>query len=487
MPKAVPLPKRTRSTRSAVALDLDSAWSLYDKQAQFVRNTAMFSIFLGGVGSGKSHGLTGWVVARALQNPGSVGALLGRTSIDLQTVLLPSLFDRLQECQDACGYSLIADYDKGGATLKLVNGTRIYFRPFNRIAKVRSLTLTFAAADEVEWSEANPDEIWTVFTGRLRGHGPVPGLAFATSPNGLRGITKRFVDAQRQYLDARNKGDAAGVDQWRRWHVTTATSFDNPHNPPHFFDSLRTMSRRRYEQEVRGKVLQPLHTVYQLEARHVVDWSWKAHLELPRVYGIDWGTNSHHVAVMAQVRPDGVWIFADELVCDDMPRGTFQERLRAWVDGHGRQVPALFAVDRAVPVENQALAARYRMSPVRWMESKEDQLVTTGIELIRDCMDPFDGEPQIVFARSLPTLVSGQTAGIVPALRGYCYHVDNDGQPTTKPKKDNVFDHACDAVRYIVSAGADMPDLHNGRRLAYNRNAPRPAAAASVGRSGRQV
>ena len=55
MPKVVPLPKRSRSAKTAVELDLDAAWSLYDKQAQFVKNKSLFSIFLGGVGSGKSR------------------------------------------------------------------------------------------------------------------------------------------------------------------------------------------------------------------------------------------------------------------------------------------------------------------------------------------------------------------------------------------------------------------------------------------------
>jgi len=493
VPRLVPLPTRPPAANVAnvanVALDLDQAWNLYDRQAHFVADDHLFAMFLGGVGSGKSHALTAWVVRRALANPGAIGALLGRTSVDLQAILIPAFFDRLQECQDVTGVNLVRDYDKGNAKVTLCNGCQVYFRPYNRIAKLRGLTLTFAAADEVEWSEAEPEEVWSVLTGRLRGRGPLPGLAFATSPNGLRGITRRFVDAQRHYITARGQGDAAGVKTWGRFYTVTATSFANPFLPTHFFDSLRSMSKRRYQQEVEGKVLRPSHTVLQLEARHMIPWRWQDHPTLPRVYGIDWGGGAHHVAIMCQVEASGRWVVADELILDDAPRGTFQDRLQKWIDGHGTTPPTLLAADRAAPFENQVLQTRYRTTPLRWMETKEDQGIVRGLELMRDLMDPCEGQPLLVFSDKLAQTVTGQTAPIIPAMRGYCYHLDAEGQPTTRPRKDNVNDHAMDALRYIIMAGATDPRLHGGHRLfaSQSGNGWKPEAAQAVGRSDRQV
>jgi hypothetical protein len=477
MPRHVLLPKAPPGDAPQVDLDLQAAWKLYDRQARFVGNDGLFSLFLGGVGSGKSHALTCWVIRRALANPGGDGALLGRTSIDLATVLLPSLFDRLQEIQDLCGVSLIKDYDKGNAKLTLVNGCTIWFRPYNRIAKLRGLTLTFGAADEVEWSEADPDEVWSVLTGRLRGKGPLPGLAFATSPNGLRGITKRFVDAQRSYLDAPDRVNSS-------YHVTTATSFANPYLPEHFFDSLRSMSKKRYQQEVEGRVLRPAHTVLDLEPRHFIPHDWRSFGHLPRVYGVDWGTQDHHVAVMFHVEPSGRWVACDELVCDGIPRGQFFDRLCRWVDGHGSAAPAMFGVDRACPSENQNLAHRYRHSTVCWMESREDQKVNAGIEMMRDAMDPANGEPVLMFSTALKQTFDGITAPLIPALRGYCYILGPDGVPTTRPKKDNTNDHMVDAARYAWHGSANRPDLHGGRSLWVPAiEAKRPDAAGQPGKS----
>jgi len=470
---------------AAINVDLSVAWKPYDKQADFIFSDALFHLFLGGVGSGKSHALACAAITRALRNPGAVGALLGRTEIDLRTVLLPSLFDRLQELQNQTKINWIKDYDKGNACLRLINDSVIWFRPYNRISKLRGLTLTWAAADEVEWSEADPEEIWTVLTGRLRGQGPCPGFIVATSPNGLRGITKKFVDAQRQYLDARNNGKP--TTPWDQYRVTCSTSFDNPYLPSHFFESLSAMSRRRYQQEVEGKVLRPLNTVLQLEARHVIDWSWREHSHLPRVYGVDWGGQDHHVALMCQVEPSGRWIVADELICDGMPRGHFQDRLLRWMQGHGHRAPAVISADRAAPVENQELQLRWRQTPVRWMEGREEQAVTRGLETLRDLLDPIDGDPQLVFSSSLSQTVQGPTAGILPALRGYCYHLDAEGQPTAKPKKDNVHDHMVDCLRYAVLGTADNIELHGGVRLHSRYTPSKPEAAASVGWSGRSV
>ena len=469
-----------------IDVDLSTVWKPYDKQADFIFGDSLFALFLGGVGSGKSHALTCAALVRALRNPGSVGALLGRTEIDLRTVLLPNLFDRLSELQDATKINWIKDYDKGNACLRLLNDSVIWFRPYNRISKLRGLTLTWAAADEVEWSEAEPEEIWTVITGRLRGPGPCPGFLVATSPNGMRGITRKFVEAQRNYLEAKGKG--VPTAPWDGYRITAATSYDNPYLPQHFFDSLSAMSRRRYQQEVEGKVLRPLHTVLNLEARHLVPWSWREHLTLPRVYGIDWGNQDHHAAVMCQIRPDGQWVVADELICDGMPRVQFQDRLQKWMQGHGTTAPRSIGVDRAAPVENQDLQVRWRQTPVRWMHSREEQEVARGIEAMRDLMDPLDGAPLLVFSESLGQTVQGPTAGIVPALRGYCYFLDADGNPTSKPKKDNVHDHAVDALRYALIATADMADLHGGRRLQQRQASPAPPPeAARAGWSSRAV
>ena len=455
---------RSVAGRSLV-MNLIAAWKLYDRQVEFIRSDALFNLFLAGVGAGKTYSLARWLVRKALINGRATGALLGRTNIDNASVLLPEVFDCVEQLQEAAGFNIISAYDKGNQRIHWFNGGVTYIRPYNRIAKVRGLTLTYAAADETEWSEADPEEIWSVFTGRLRGKGPYPGLAFATSPNGLRGITKKFYEAELAADDAIARGDMEALADAQQFRIFLATSYHNPNLPRHYFKALGSMSRRRHDQEVMGKVLRPLSSVFEVTNRHFVEWDWRTpeHRFMPWVCGVDWGTQNHHVALMFQVDPTtGVWVCADELICDDMPQGKFLQKLYAWV-AERPNPPVLFGVDRAIVQCNQALSRRYPDTTVKWLESKEEQKVERGIEMVRDMLDPHAGLPKLLFARSLSVLVASETAGVVPAMRNYRYIMGPDGIPTRRPLKDNVNDHACDAVRYGLFGSARYAELHAGR------------------------
>jgi hypothetical protein len=61
------------------------------------------------------------------------------------------------EIQKQTGVSLIREHDRGNARIRLINDTWIYLRPFNRISKIRGMTLAFAGVDEADHSEADPD------------------------------------------------------------------------------------------------------------------------------------------------------------------------------------------------------------------------------------------------------------------------------------------------------------------------------------------
>jgi len=442
-----------------VQLDVAETFKPYRKQAEWLCAPNLFRLFLGGVGSGKTWCLTLWTILQMMANNEVSGALLGRTYRDLQTVLLPQFFGHLDELQKATGVNWIKKYSASEASLQLITGkgsegSKIWFRPYNRIDKLRGLEFGWAAADEVEFAEASPDAVWQVLTGRMRAPCPRPGLAFATSPNGLRGMTKQFHEAQ-----LRKDG---------RYYVATATSLDNPFLPDHYFDALSSMSRRRYEQEVLGRVLRPLSSVFTLDDRHMVDWDWRQHPDLATVIGVDWGGENHHVAAMAQVLEDGSWIWSDELVCDEMSRGQFRQVLRSKIDEQWNRSGTLRFVgaDRAAPMENQWLRSVYgaRGVRVRWADKSHVQYVVNGIEMMRDALEPAAGPPIMMFAKSLPELHEG-TAGILTAMANYRYKTDREGNPTTIPFKDNVNDHMADAMRYAWICSGRLPELHGGSML----------------------
>lgn len=428
------------------------------KQAQFLLSRARFCLALTGIGFGKTWSLTLKCLLAAMANPGVNTLLAGRTYRDLEDVLLPLLMQHIQTVQDKHGVNLLRRHDKLDGVLHLLGGGRILARSYMHIDKIRGLNLGAAFVDEVEWSSADPVEVFGVLNERCRVPCPWHSINYATSPNGLLGVTRIFHEAQQ-------RGD---VD----YHVTHGTTLDNPYLSEAFVRTLRaSMSARRWAQEVEGKVLRPAHVVFGefTDQQHLVDWHWQDHARCKWVLGVDWGTNHHHVALMVQVLEDGTWIIADELLCDDMPRAQFRRELEAWVEARAQHCgyPVAAGTDRAVPEMNQWLVNKFghKGTHVRNCKTHRQQYITNGLELVRDRLAPAQGPPMLLISNRLNKPESVVTAGIVQAFRSYRYQKDREGNPTSQPYKDDVTDHVLDALRYLYVTTRQDPALHGGRTL----------------------
>jgi hypothetical protein len=437
-----------------VQIDLAAVFKPYRKQAQFLTATGRNRYFVAGRGAGKSWTLTLDALVQAMVNPGAPGALLGRTDRDLKKNLLPFLRQHLQTLQDATGFNWVKRFAADEQAIYLHNGSIIYWQGYERIDKLRGQNLAWINADEICWSEADELTVYETAIGCIRVPCPRPSFAIVSSPNGLRGITKLFRDKQLQ-------GD-------RDFYVARATSYDNPHLAREVIEAWKaSMGIRRYEQEVLALALRPMSAVYGefRETRHLIPWDARLAGGGRWVIGIDWGLN-RAVAVAIYVLPDGRWIVVDELVRNPESRGHFRADLRNWIDDlMPGQVPFLISADRAIPEENMWLRQVYgpRKTQILSLTSKHDQYVRNGVALVGDLLAPVDGEPRLLFADSLPRTYPGNVAGIVPSMSAYRYEVDGEGNPTDVPAKDNVHDHAVDALRYAVVAGARFKELHAGR------------------------
>jgi len=436
-----------------VNLDIAAIFKPYRKQAEFLVAPHRNRFFLAGRGAGKSWTLTLDALLQALINPGCPGALLGRTERDLKKNLLPFLRTHLQTLQDATGFNWIKRYSVDDSAIYLHNGSTIYWQGYERVDKLRGQNLAWVAADEICWSEADELTVYETLISCIRVPCPRPSFAVASSPNGLRGVTKLFRDKQ--------------ASEHPDFFVARSTSYDNPYLDRHVVDSWRAaMSVRRYEQEILALALRPMSAIYPefREARHVMPWSPRHHSECRWVVGVDWGLN-RAIAIAIQVTPDGRWIVCDELVRQPESRGHFRLDLQRWIEHTCGGVPFLISADRAVPEENVWLRQLYspRKAIVLSLSSKADQYVRSGIAMVQDMLAPTSGDPKLMFAAGLPKTYSGNVSGIVPSMAAYRYMTDREGNPSDIPAKDNVHDHAVDALRYAVVAGSKFKELHGGR------------------------
>ena len=435
-------------------LDLAAVFKPYRKQAEFLTSPARNRFFMAGRGAGKSWTLTLDALLQAIVNPGVTGALLGRTGNDVKRNLLPFVRDHLQTLHDATGFNWVRRFSAADQAIYLHNGSTIFWQGYERVDKLRGQNLAWVNADEICWSEVDELTVYETLLAAIRVPCPRASFAVASSPNGLRGVTRLFRDRQ---LDANPQ-----------FFVARATSYDNPHLDRSVVEGWKVaMSARRYEQEVLAVALRPMSAVFGefREARHLLPWSLRHHPEARWVFGVDWGLN-RAVGVAMQVTPDGRWVVVDELVKRPESRGHFRQDLQRWIDGlTGGVVPFLISADRAVPEENVWLRHVYgtRKCHVLALSSKHDQYVRSGIALMQDLLAPLQGDPKLVFSDKLARTYNGDLAGILPSMAAYRYQVDHDGNPTDQPAKDNVHDHAVDAVRYAIVAGARFRELHGGR------------------------
>ena len=428
----------------------------YGKQAQFLASTARNRLFLGGRFAGKSWTLCLDALMQALINPGAPGALLGRTENDLKKNLLIFLQAHLDTLQEATGFNWVKRFSAGDQVIELHNGSTIHWRGYERINKLRGMNLAWVNCDEVAWSETDSLTVYETLLPAIRVSCKRPSFAAATSPNGLRGMVKLFRDRQ--------------LAEDPAFFVTRATSYANPYVEPAVVAACKSaMGSRRFEQEIMAKALRASSVVFDSFARdrHIVRYAPGEVVGGLWVFGIDWGAN-RAAAVAIHVDPAGRKVVADELIKRPKSRGHWRAELRQWIDAWTiRRSPYLIASDRANPMENRWIASVYgiKRTICTTLSSKAEQYIRTGLQMIQDDLDPADGShPGLLFSDRLSMQqTEDQIAGILPSMMAYRWRVDREGNPTDQAFKDNVHDHAIDALRYAMVAAGKFPALNGGR------------------------
>jgi hypothetical protein len=459
-------------------LDLD--WfEIFDPlphQRRLLASDAEARWLCGGRGAGKTWTLVNDELLKALTMPRVPGALLGRVGNDLRTTIEPELDRQLQQLQDATGICWIRKWNRSGlGYLELVNGSRIWLRPYDRIDSLRGLQFGHAGCDELLWTYTVDEK--TAFDSLrilLRVPCERPGLLIASSPNGLSPVTREFISAQQR--------------RDRRYFVARARASDNSHIRRDSLAALADgLSRRAYLQEIEGEILRSAETCLPEydEERHIVDRRWQRlqRLGWPYLLAVDW----HTVAFAIYVDPSSrQWVVADELTMRDSAErkitpDRFWAHLVQFVKKHGR--PRAAFTDRALPKANNQLRQLFDGAvPIDWCRTREEQAVELGLEELRDWLDPYSADestpPRIVLSSSLKRERPDdqRVSPLRHALREYRWLKTRQGQITGKPDKNDRDDHAVDALRYaVVCAGRRHREWVDGEAQprAWTRNADR--------------
>lgn len=408
-----------------------------------------------GLGAGKSEWEIHEGASCALMNPGAWGVFVAPTYDQLKSILLPRWQD-LMERLTKCGTPLSKRFHLTEMYDELWCGGRVYFRSLSKVHNLRGFEFAWVGGDELE-SVINARLVWDVLSGRVRQKANFREMFGGSTPRGLQGIVELFVQARSQ---ARGAATEAERDELlRQWFTVRATSEDNPHLPADYLAVQRaTYSKRRWDEEVLAEILKPETAVWpEIDAEvHVIDWPrpWiernGERLPNPRfdrtlAYDIAYDAGDQFPSVLVIQRTvDGTCIVVDEFCEDQWPTGKVHAEIEGRVRMMGR-APILAVCDRAVKDERAWLTQAFPLTDVRWMRSKEQQSILAGIEVVRNRLDPVSGRPKLYFARHLAERPPRR--GVWPSSRNYRYGKRADGTLTAEPYKDNVSDHACDALR----------------------------------------
>lgn len=411
-------------------------------QVRFLKSTKPNVYYLGGRGAGKSTVLVLKSLLYCLK-PSNAGLDFGYFAPTYRQLIRsaePTLIKMFEHFSDVSGFSLLKKHHRSDHCFELLNGSKMYFTSFDRVDRIRSMSLSGMAIDEMEYAK-HPYYTFGTIAAAVRGGGDLQCM-LASTPKGYRGLVKRFVDAVH----------AEDPD----FHLIISKTQENPYITEAFITRLKaTMSRTQYLQEVECAIVRPATLVFPEFQRkhHVVPYKYEP--GTPYSIGIDPGYSHPAVTFIAHIQGHGSNdrnVIFKEFVEDDVPEEKLLNIMDSMIRDTGSR-PQLIASDRALPHFNQKMMRKWTDVRIKTRQSKSDQDVWSGMEVVRGLLDPADTKPLLYFAEDLLKTPGRGVIQCFEQLR----RKTKDGEVQDAIYKDNINDHSVDAVSYWATA-------HYGRR-----------------------
>lgn len=199
--------------------------------ADFHRSLAYERFLFGAFGSGKTYAICAEAIAWCLEQPGIRGLVTRRTVPELRDttetvffeVLPPELY-KMGEVRRMGGHV---------ESFLFPNGSKVLFRSIDDWNKHKSLNVGFIAWDECDEFD---DETYQGMLSRIRQRDPTPeGKEYGATMITRRGSWAASNPAGHNWLYKRAVDESTKLGSTEYWR---STSFDNPHLPPEYLDSL---------------------------------------------------------------------------------------------------------------------------------------------------------------------------------------------------------------------------------------------------------
>lgn len=373
---------------------------LYGEQWRFVNCTDRFSLFVGGIGSGKSYA-------------GAVKALLAGGKAKTMGLVVAPTYPMLRDAtlrtfQAVAGNALV-DFHKSEMRGTLRNGAEILFRSADMPDRLRGPNIHWMWIDEAALC---PAQTWEVGIGRLRADGTAGPAWLTTTPKGRNWV----------------------YNQLSNLTVFRSTTADNPYLDREFVHSLESVYTGQFaRQELYGDFVTFEGLVYDEfdRSRHVMEQDQREGWRY--VAGIDEGYTNPSVIMVVGLDSDNRVHIAQEMYRRRMLQGDVIAEARRLRDAF--QIDTFYADPSAA-----GLIAELRDAGLPVVAA--DHRVMDGIHRVKAALQVAgDGRPRLT--------VSPQCVNTIAEFESYVW---KEGRAGMRDEPEKVNDHAMDALRYILNS-----------------------------------
>lgn len=420
-------------------------------QWEFVTTRARFSLYIGGIGAGKSFAGAVRAIEWAMTHRGSLGLIGAPTYAMLRDATQRTFFELLPR-------ALIASFSQRRQHLTLVNGSEVLFRSLDEPDRARGMNLAWYWLDEAPLCGYYA---WQVLKGRLRQRG-FETAAWATgTPHGQDGFWRDFeatplpghaLFRASTYANAHNlppdyvaeMGYTGGFARQEIYGLFVAFeglvyTFDaSPHG--HVREHPYLLARSLHEASGTiatadtSRALRPAAPVPVEEAA-----SGFAFADV--VGGVDWGYTNPAAAVVFGIDGDGRAWQLDEFY---QRRAALDETLLpALVDLTRRYGVRRWYCGPDEPEHIAALAAALAREHLPALALRADNAVRAGIQTVTGLLARREDGTRGLY-------VAPRCVHTIAEYGSYAYATADAGNrdPSEQPVKQN--DHALDATRYAL-------------------------------------
>jgi len=419
-------------------------------------------LLAGGWGSGK----TWWLLAEALRsaamNPGRAGVIVSPTYPLQRRTIYRAVVDMFPGATRwpagranarQCLGPLVKDWSAQDRILRMWNDSEIVFASAEDPGSLEGATYAWACLDEPRLIR---HDAWRILNSRVRDPSSVK-LRRAIA--GVPSMGWMYEEFGRPLPGRR---------------TVRASTADNPHLPAGYAEHLNLSDRlaRAY-----------LHGEF-VVLQGVVYWSYSEQSLVDvepdpsrPTYGfLDFGGRKPYFGVIQDVEGIGE-VVVDEVVQSDVLEAAYARDITAhlsslgltmldcYVDPAGKARNAQTGLSSLRIFEDAFKAGGVLSGRMEYPRGPIERHIPNGVEATRARFEAHDGKRRLFVARRLTeqSRTSRYPAGVLgihASLMGYRYP---ERKPTdSKPLKDGIHDHACDALRYYVVSRhgvVEAPDI----------------------------